>query len=78
LAIIGLKVSFWISKAFCLNALQSLAILVYGCSPGNLESNTWATGFDGDFEFSTMLTLVTTLSSLGKIEIYYYRIVVNG
>jgi predicted Na+-dependent transporter len=48
------------------NPSLRLGLLVLGCSPGGLGSNFWTLLFHGDLNLSVTMTLVSTMSALGK------------
>jgi hypothetical protein len=51
-------------KIFKLSPVESLALFIYGTSPGGSGSNNWTIIFDGDIDLSAIMTFVSTMSSL--------------
>jgi len=51
-------------KIFKLSPVESLALFIYGTSPGGSASNNWTIIFDGDIDLSAIMTFVSTMSCL--------------
>lgn len=64
--------SYAFIKIFNLPPIESLALFIYGCSPGGSASNNWTVMFNGDIDLSAIMTFVSTMSSLCKCILFVY------
>lgn len=62
--------SFAFIKVFQLPPIESLALFIYGCSPGGSASNNWTIMFNGDIDLSAIMTFVSTVSSLFMMPLW--------
>ncbi|CAF0933343.1 unnamed protein product [Brachionus calyciflorus] len=66
--------AFSICNIFHLTPLESLALFIYGCSPGGAGSNNWTILFNGDLDLSAVLTFVSVLSSMVMMPLWIYTL----
>lgn len=49
--------AFTFITIFKLNPAESLALFIYGCSPGGAGSNNWTIIFNGDIDLSVIKSI---------------------
>uniref|UniRef100_A0A672FAF3 Solute carrier family 10 member 1 n=1 Tax=Salarias fasciatus TaxID=181472 RepID=A0A672FAF3_SALFA len=64
--------AFVLSKAFQLQGMMTVAVLVCGCSPGGAFSNILALALKGDMNLSIVMTSCSTLLALGMMPLLLY------
>ncbi|XP_039096631.1 sodium/bile acid cotransporter [Hyaena hyaena] len=64
--------AFALGKAFQLNNIEALAILVCGCSPGGTLSNVFSLAMKGDMNLSIVMTTCSTFCALGMMPLLLY------
>lgn len=64
--------AFALSKAFQLEGMMTVAVLVCGCCPGGALSNILALALKGDMNLSIVMTSCSTLLALGMMPLLLY------
>ncbi|KAL6039959.1 hypothetical protein STEG23_016905 [Scotinomys teguina] len=64
--------AFLLGKAFKLNTVEALAILICGCSPGGNLSNLFTLAMKGDMNLSIVMTTCSSFSALGMMPLLLY------
>jgi solute carrier family 10 (sodium/bile acid cotransporter), member 3/5 len=68
------KLAYTFINLFQLPPVESLALFLYGCSPGGAASNNWTIVFGGDIDLSALLTFFATLGSLVVLPAWLYTL----
>ncbi|XP_038621356.1 sodium/bile acid cotransporter [Tachyglossus aculeatus] len=64
--------AFTLGRVFQLNTIESLAILICGCSPGGSLSNVFSLAMKGDMNLSIVMTTCSTFSALALMPLLLY------
>ncbi|XP_053344802.1 hepatic sodium/bile acid cotransporter-like [Clarias gariepinus] len=64
--------AFSLAKLFKLGSGAAVAVLVCGCCPGGILSNTLAFALNGDMNLSFVMTTCSTLAALGMIPLLLF------
>ncbi|KAM9435527.1 hepatic sodium/bile acid cotransporter-like [Clarias gariepinus] len=64
--------AFSLAKLFKLGPGAAVAVLVCGCCPGGILSNTLAFALNGDMNLSFVMTTCSTLAALGMIPLLLF------
>uniref|UniRef100_A0A6I8P9U0 Solute carrier family 10 member 1 n=1 Tax=Ornithorhynchus anatinus TaxID=9258 RepID=A0A6I8P9U0_ORNAN len=64
--------AFTLGRVFQLNTIESLAILICGCSPGGSLSNVFSLAMKGDMNLSIVMTTCSTFSALALMLLLLY------